>query len=199
MSNKLAKRESVLPELPSREVARARLEALGDADLFTFVERATEWTELGLEVAEDRLRRWVEGEGKTYREVASITGKSKSRIGQLCLKFGITSTDNRGGRRVLSSAGQNEDPWNAEQERQSRPRKTVADGPDHYMPDVAAPDADQNLRTQALHWFEQGLRIKELLDKRRTLEPRSADDRTAIKKRAALMESTARRLKESLK
>lgn len=79
-----------------------------------------------------------------------------------------------------------------------RPRKTVSDGPAHYLPELAADDVEENLRAQALLWFERGLVIKELLDKKRSLEPRDGDDRKAIKKRAALMESTARRLKESL-
>lgn len=80
--------------------------------------------------------------------------------------------------------------------RRSATRADVAEGPAHYSVDLAAPDAEENLRTQAVRWFERGLAVRDLLNSRKPIEAKSPEDLKAIKKRAALMESTARRLKE---
>lgn len=44
-------------------------------------------------------------------------------------------------------------------------------GPAHYLPDVVSEDAGENLRTQALHWYEQGRVVLQLLDDGVTVEP----------------------------
>lgn len=67
--------------------------------------------------------------------------------------------------------------------------------PEHYLPDVVDADADSNLRTQALHWFEQGRHLEELLNDDVVLESRSRDDKQAIQREAAEMVRIARRLK----
>lgn len=63
------------------------------------------------------------------------------------------------------------------------------------MPDEVSNEADRNLRTQAVRWFEQGRHLEELIDEGAVIEPRSKDDKTAIKREASHMAAIARRLK----
>lgn len=107
MSNDLAKREAMLPAVPTRD----DLQALGDADLWTFAERASEVGEMGKvawELTDERLRRWVEVEGKTYTEISKIVGRSTSRISQRAIGLGLTPKSNRGRPRISTTG--NSDP-----------------------------------------------------------------------------------------
>lgn len=181
---------------------RQELEQLGPGDRWTLEERLDEAGDILREFNDEELRTWVEVDLKTQAEIAKLVGRSQARISQRCSALGITSGSKRGRPRNISADNSDEEIIDAEvveDDPGPRPRKarTSPDGPAHYLPELSADDVEENLRAQALLWFERGLVIKELLDKRRKLVPRSAEDLKAIKKRAALMESTARRLKES--
>lgn len=191
--------------------SRADLEAMGPADCWRLegqLEEAAEALQIVREFNDDMLRHWVEVDKLTQKEIAQRVGVTQGRISQRCSRLGIASgVSSRGGRPrgVISANNSEPEVIDAEVVEDDdapapRPRKarTSPDGPAHYLPELSADDVEENLRAQALLWFERGLVIKELLDKRRQLDPRSDEDRKLIKKRAALMESTARRLKESL-
>lgn len=169
------------------------LEALTPADRWAMEEHLDEAQGILREFNDKELQRWVEVEGKTQREIAAMVGRSKRAIARRCERLGLHSGDPRGGSRL--GTGTQSDRGTPEPTKPA-PKRTQPDGPDHHLPDVVAPDAEDNLRTQALHWFEQGLVVRGLLDKRRPLEPRSDEDRQAIKREAALMERVARRIKE---
>jgi hypothetical protein len=178
------------------------LEAVSPADRWAMEEKLGEAQEFLREFNDEELRRWVEDEYKTQTEIAKLVGRSTSQISRRCIRLGITASSNRGRPRI--SPGGNSPVLDAEVVEDTPPVRPTArrrnggpEGPAHHLPDVMAEDALENLRTQALHWFEQGLVVKELLDKRRPLEPRSAEDRQAIKREAAVMERVARRLKEA--
>lgn len=71
------------------------------------------------------------------------------------------------------------------------------DRPVQYLPDVVSNEADRDLRTQALRWFEQGRHLEELLTEG-AVESRSREDKTAIKREADEMVRIARRLKGAI-
>lgn len=75
------------------------------------------------------------------------------------------------------------------------PNEAVPPG-SHYLPDVMAEDANENLRTVVLRWFEWGLHVKELLDNSTRLEAKSAADREEIRNQAGQMVDIASHLKE---
>lgn len=183
---------------------RKELELLGPGDLWTLSERAGEVKEIADELLDELLIGWA-NEGKTQTEIAKLVGRSQKTVSRRYERLGITPQSNRGRPRISQGTNSaDEEVIDAEVVEDDpatpRPRKTRTspDGPAHYLPDVVADDADQNLRTQALHWFEQGQVVKALLDKRKEVTPRSDQDREAIKREAAVMERTARRLKESM-
>jgi hypothetical protein len=69
-------------------------------------------------------------------------------------------------------------------------------GPTMHLPDVVADDAEANLRTQAVLWFDQGRRVERLLDEGADLTAKSDDDRDLIRKDAARMISVGQRLEK---
>lgn len=178
------------------------LEALSPQNRWDIEESLDEAQDVLREFNDDELRKWVEG-GKTQRWIAEQVGRSQQRISQRCAALGLSTASNRGRPRITSPSNSDPEIIDAEvvdDEPPVRPkarRTSAPEGPVHHYPDVVAPDAEDNLRTQALLWFEQGAHIKELLDSRRPLEPRSDDDRKAIKREASAMERVARRLKEA--
>jgi hypothetical protein len=75
------------------------------------------------------------------------------------------------------------------------PPKPKPKGPVRYLPDEVAPDALQNLRTQAMRWFELGGRIDRMIEEGTVIDPQSREDKAAIKREAGEMSRIARRLK----
>lgn len=104
----LATRGSALPAVQSRQ----DLEALSDADLWTFAERATEAGQIAWEVADERLRRWVEVEEKTQTEIAQLIGRGQKTVSERCERLGIKPASNRGRPRI--SGATNSEPDDAE-------------------------------------------------------------------------------------
>lgn len=86
MANALAPRSSALA-VPTRN----ELEALGPGDRWTLEERADEIKDLCRELNDEELRRWVEVDGKTQREIAQLVGRSQSRINERCQRLGLTA------------------------------------------------------------------------------------------------------------
>jgi len=200
VSNKLAKRESALSVVPTV----AEIEALADADLWTLAERADRIGELAWEEIDQRLSRWV-AEGQTQGQMAERIGRSQPTVSRRLRLLGLeTARAGVGGRPSIqvNTPGPDDDYEEVDAEvvddEPARPRRrTPSSGAAHYLPDLAADDVEENLRAQALLWFERGAVVKELLDKRRPMTPRSDEDRKAIRKEATLMERVAKRLKES--
>lgn len=108
-ANALASRGSALPAVQNRQ----DLEGLSDADLWTFAERATEAGVIAWEVADERLRRWIEVEGRTQTEVAKLVGRSQTRVSERCASLGIQPTSNRGRPRITGTV--NSDPDDGEE------------------------------------------------------------------------------------
>lgn len=176
------------------------LQSLGAAARWDLEDKLDSAQDILREFNDDELRCWVEV-GKTSREIGALVGRDHSRVVRRATRLGLQFRDNRGGDRSGAGApNESADPDAELVEGQivppTRRNGTPPDGPAHHLPDVVAPDAEENLRTQALHWFEQGLVVRELLDRKRPLEPRSEEDRKAIKREAALMERVARQIKE---
>lgn len=67
-----------------------------------------------------------------------------------------------------------------------------------HLPDFVASDADTNLRTVSLRWFQWGRDVKALLDEGGTVAVESRDDKRAIRAQADLMVKVARALKGAL-
>jgi len=177
----------------------ARLESLSPTDRWDLEDAIDEAQGTLREFNDEELCRWVEGEHKTQAEIAEMVGRTQSTVSYRCSRLGIVSGSKRGRpRNIEVDNSADAEVVDGEIVDEPKPRRRQSpDGPAHHFPDVVAADAEENLRTQALHWFEQGAHIKGLLDGKRPLEPRSAEDRKAIKREAALMERVARRLKEA--
>jgi predicted XRE-type DNA-binding protein len=94
----LAPRRSALPDVPSRH----DLEALSPADLWTLEERASEIQDACRELNDERLRHWIEVEGKTQAEIAKLVGRSQQRISQRCDRLGIAPASKRGRSRITT-------------------------------------------------------------------------------------------------
>lgn len=78
------------------------LEALSPTDRWNLEEVLGAAQETLREFNDDELRRWVEVEGKTQREIAEMVGRSPGRIAQRASRLGLVPHDNRGGSRLLS-------------------------------------------------------------------------------------------------
>lgn len=178
---------------------RGELEALSLADRVALEDVLGEAQEIVRELNDAEIARLHEA-GASQRAIAEAMGVSKTAARNRLLRLGLVTPDhpvpqNGDGPVVDAEVVPDADPL------PSRPARRVLapEGPAHHLPDVMAEDALDNLRTQALHWFEQGLVVRELLDKKRPLEPRSDEDRNAIKREAAKMARLARRLEEMCK
>lgn len=88
----LTPRSSALVSVPTQQ----ELENLSPADLWTLEERATEVQEACREINDDRLRHWIEVEGKTQSEVARLIGRDQATVSRRCAACGIKSLSNRG-------------------------------------------------------------------------------------------------------
>jgi hypothetical protein len=194
--------------LPSRAVTTdlaiptsRDLEALSPKDRWD-IEDALETAHVELSnINDEELRRWV-ADGKTQTWIAKQVRRDQSVVSRRCAALGLEPKSNRGRPRNMQTHNSDDEPELVEGEIVESPpprQPHPDDGPAHYLPDVVAEDAEENLRTQALHWFEQGGYIKGLLQKKRPLEPRSPEDRKAIKRAATDMERIARQLKEMCK
>lgn len=178
------------------------LEAYSPAERWALEEQLDGARDALREYNDEELRRWVEEEGKTQVEIAALVGRSQARISQRCSKLGLVSGSNRGRPRNISTDNSDDEVLEGEvipPKRRKRESPYADDDgrPSHYLADMDAEDAFENVRTQALHWFEQGRVVKDLLDERKSLEPRSEEDRKALNREAAVMERTARRIKEA--
>lgn len=87
--------ELVIP--PSRE-----LEALSPNDRWDLEDMLGGAQETLRAFNDDELRRWVEVEGKTQREIAELVDRSRQRIAQRASRLGLVPRDNRGGQRLPS-------------------------------------------------------------------------------------------------
>jgi hypothetical protein len=171
------------------------LEALTPADRWVLEETLEDAQSTLRKFNDDELRRWVEVDGKTQREIAKMVGRSAGRISQRVKRLGLVPHDARGGRRLPTPRQNGDGP---EAPAKKRRKREDVDRPAHHYPDVVAEDAHENVRTQTMHWFEQGRVVKDLLAERRSLEPRSEEDRKELQREAAVMERLARRIKEAL-
>lgn len=106
MSNAaLAPRRSALPDVPSRH----DLEALSPADLWTLEERASEIQDACRELNDERLRHWVEVEGKTQAEIGKLVGRSQSQIQRRCARLGLEASSSRGRPRITPTGNSDSD------------------------------------------------------------------------------------------
>lgn len=156
MSDKaLAPRTSALVSVPTR----TELESLSPADLWTLEERASEVQEVCRELNDERLRRWVEVEGKTQRKIAAMVGRSPSNIARRASRLGLVAKDNRGGNRVLLTCEQNEPepPDDAEEvdaeivedvPGERPPARPAAGGPAYADPDLRQGASDPGPRVK---------------------------------------------------
>jgi hypothetical protein len=79
---------------------RQELEALGPGDRWTLEERLNQCQDVLRDFNDEELRRWVEVEGKTYTEIATLVGRSTSRISERCIRLGLSPKSNRGRPRI---------------------------------------------------------------------------------------------------
>ncbi len=173
---------------------RGELEALSLAERVALEDVLGEAQQIVRELNDAEIARLHEA-GASQRAIAEAMGVSKTTARNRLFRLGLVVTPDhpipQNGDGPVVDAEVVDDPL------PSRPqarREVVREGPAHHLPDVMAEDALENLRTQALHWFEQGLVVRELLDRKRPLEPRSDEDRKALHREASTMERIARRL-----
>lgn len=130
------------------------LEALTPSDRWDIEDAIGEAQDSLREFNDEELHRWVEDEGKTYREIGELVGRNHSRISRRCSRLGISSQSNRGGDRFGAPAPNDDeqviDAEVVEDSPRPKARRSSPEGPAHHFPDVVAEDADQNVRTQAL-------------------------------------------------
>lgn len=151
--------------------------------------------EIATEAVDDLVIGWAE-EGKTQQWMADQLACSQQAVSKRMVRLGIkTEAATRGegqgsyNRVVTTESDEVEEIEGAEVEIIDN------DGPAaEYLPDLMAEDADQNLRTQVVRWFEIGRRINQMLDARSALNPKSPSDQKAIARDADLMVAIARRI-----
>lgn len=213
MSNKLAKRAS--EELVSLAVEIREEHEACEHDAQSAVERAINCGRMLIEAKEKAghgnwlpwLKQNFPADARTAQNYMRLASANTQRVSHLPMRDALAELAEPRAPQAEPTTAEMEgldepeevDAEIVEDDPKPRPRRQPpADGPAHYLPDVVAEDADQNLRTVALRWFDQGQLVKDLLDKKREVTARSDQDRAAIKREAAVMERTARRLKESL-
>ncbi len=72
-------------------------------------------------------------------------------------------------------------------------------GAPKILSDAVAPDASTNVRTQLVEWYDQGRRVRQLLDDGASIDARSDEDRELLLQDATEMAAILKRVKGRLK
>lgn len=155
--------------------------------------------QIATEILDERVIDWT-NDGWSQNQIAEELGCKQPAVSKRQKRLGIESLntwkqksgggDNRG----IPQTGDN----GYDDAEEVDPDEVFDPAPGaHYYPDVVAEDADENLRTVALYWFEWGLSTKRLLDENVPLEAKSPADRRAIYESAGTMAEIAHQLRKA--
>lgn len=143
--------------------------------------------EIAKEILDERVVRWAEG-GMKQAWMADELGCSQQAVSKRLARLGIETRDPRGR------------PKNNNQVVKP-PRQEVLppDRPAQHLPDLLAPDAPDNLRTQVVRWCELGRHIEMLITERAVLEPKSDEDVALIAAEVSAMARIATQLEKKIR
>jgi hypothetical protein len=153
--------------------------------------------QIATELLDERVVAWTE-EGKTQTWIASELGCVQSVVSDRQRRLGVEPRSNRGRPRKEISATDNSNGEVVDAEVVEPDEVIHPEPPVGHLPDFVAPDADTNLRTVSLRWFQWGRDVLALLEEGAELEAKSREDKRAVKEQADLMVRIARALKGAL-
>lgn len=143
---------------------------------------------------DDEIRRLV-GLGWTQVKIANECGRSQSAVSYRMRSRGIQPAYQTN-RRIEQARNIEFDIPQLDAKKQQTKEKPP---PAQYLPDLVHQDAESNLRTQAVIWYEQGRRVQKLLEAGEALTMRSSDNKASLRREADMMIQVARRLKEAIR